>query len=478
MHLAVLPIDSRPCNTQFVHELVRWAGAECVMPPAEAMDDFHRPAPYAGTRRFLETELPLCDAAVISLDHWCFGGLLASRDDQVTTEEALSRVADLRALLRAHPDVPVYMSSIIMRSSISTLSFRDLDAYYAMTEYSVASDRFERFALPEDLEKAENARKRIPTDVLEKVFRVRRRNLQVNLAAIDLAAEGLVRSVSLLQEDSQLFGLHKKDQRALLERITQTGTNRVYLRNGADEAGCVSALEALWAGRAPLPVQILYLGAEDFVAPFEDRPFRENMESACREIGLVRSDNSPVIICVCCPPESAAPEQPVSPAMLKSYAQRVSALLEEGRQIYLLDLTRANGGTRELIGAVKDPGRLCGYSAWNTASNSMGTLLAQVLSDKLHGGTNRPFFCERLLDDLIYQETIRPEVQKLLSDLGEDVFSLKDKSRAESLLRTLYSRELPGLWPLETLPHYTVSLPWSRTFEVRADVLPEEEDWP
>ncbi len=473
MRLAVLPVDSRPCNTQFVHELVRWAGAECVMPPAEAMDDFHRPAPYAMTRRFLETELPLCDAAVISLDHWCFGGLLASRDDQVTTEEALSRVADLRALLRAHPDLPVYMSSIIMRSSISTLSLRDLDAYYAMTEYSVASDRFERFALPEDREKAENARKRIPEDVLDRVFRVRERNLQVNLASVDLAAEGLVRSVSLLQEDSQLFGLHKKDQRALLQKISETGTDRVYLRNGADEAGCVSALEALWTGRAPLPVQILYLGAEDFVAPFEDRPFRENMESACREIGLVQSESSPVVICVCCPQSSGPEEHPVPTACLQDYAQHVSALLEDGRQVYLLDLTRANGGTRELIGAVKDPGRLCGYSAWNTASNSMGTLLAQVLSDALHGGANRPFFCERLLDDLIYQETIRPEVQKLLSDLGEDVFSLNDKSRAESLLRSVYNRELPGLCPLKTLPRYTVSLPWSRTFEVRADVLPE-----
>ena len=476
MRLAVLPIDSRPCNTQFVHELVRWAGAECVLPPAQAMDDFHRPAPYAMTRQFLETELSLCDAAVISLDHWCFGGLLASRDDKVTTEEALFRVADLTVLLRAHPDVPVYMSSIIMRSSISTLSFRDLDAYYAMTEYSVASDRFERFALPEDREKAENARKRIPTDVLDKVFRVRRRNLQVNLAAVDLAAEGLVRSVSLLQEDSQLFGLHKKDQRVLLDRINQTGTDRVYLRNGADEAGCVSALEALWAGRTPLPVQILFLGAEDFVAPFEDRPFQENMESACRELGLVRSESSPVVICVCCPPKADAPEQPVSPAVLNAYAQRVSALLEENRQVYLLDLTRANGGSRELIRSVKDPDRLCGYSAWNTASNSMGTLLAQVLSDTLHGRSNRAFYCERLLDDLIYQETLRPEVQKLLSDLGEDVFSLKDKPRAESLLRSLYDRELPGLWPLKTIPRYTVSLPWSRTFEVRADVLPEEED--
>ena len=200
------------------------------------------------------------------------------------------------------------------------------------------------------------------------------------------------------------------------------------------------------------------------------------MESACREIGLVRSESSPVVICVCCPPKADAPEQPVSPAVLNAYAQRVSALLEENRQVYLLDLTRANGGSRELIGSVKDPDRLCGYSAWNTASNSMGSLLAQVLSDTLHGRSNRAFYCERLLDDLIYQETLRPEVQKLLSDLGEDVFSLKDKPRAESLLRSLYDRELPGLWPLKTIPRYTVSLPWARTFEVRADVLPEEED--
>ena len=102
MRLAVLPIDSRPCNTQFVHELVRWAGAECVMPPAQAMDDFHRPAPYAMTRQFLETELSLCDAAVISLDHWCFGGLLASRDDQVTTEEALLILHSLTDSVSAH----------------------------------------------------------------------------------------------------------------------------------------------------------------------------------------------------------------------------------------------------------------------------------------------------------------------------------------------------------------------------------------
>lgn len=474
MRIAVLPIDSRPCNTQFVHRLVTWAGGECVLPSPDAMDNFRRPASYAESRRFLEQQLARCDAAVVSLDHWCFGSLLASREDQVTTEEALSRTAELKAILRAHPDVPVYMSTIVMRSSVSALSRNDLETFRAMTDYSVSSDRFEQFALPEDRERAENARLRLPPAILEKVLRVRKRNLQVSLAAVDLAAAGDVRSLSILQEDSQVYGLHRKDQRVLLQRIRETGVNNAYLRNGADEAGALSAARAMWADRPPLGVQILYLGQAGFTAPYEDRPFRENLESACREIGIAPSGNSPVVICVCCPPDGEQEEagSPVSPAYLKACAQCLDKLLEEGKQVYLLDIIRANGGTAALVSGMQHADLLSGYSAWNTASNSMGTLLAQVLTDALHGSSNRQYFQERLLDDLVYQETIRPELQSMLSAMGEDVLSLKNKEQAEEMLRSLYQKELPALWPLRQLPRYAVSLPWPRTFEVKAEAFP------
>lgn len=477
MRILVLPIDSRPCNTQFIHRMVTWAGGECILPPPEAMDDFRRPAPYEESKRFLAAELPRCDAAVISLDHWCYGSLLASREGEVTTEEALARAAELDALLECHPRVPVYMSTVVMRSSISTLSRQDLDAYRAMTDYSVYTDRYDRFSLPEDGEKAENAKKRIPPQILEKVLGVRQRNLRVNLAAVEMAAAGRVRSLSVLQEDSQVFGLHKKDQRAILRRMEETGTKNAYLRNGTDEAGALSAAKALWAGRPPLRARIVYLGKEDFTAPYEDRPFRENMESACREIGIQQTDKSDWVICVCCPEhgEQEEAEHPAAPEYLRDCAGRIDAMLARGKRVYLLDIVRANGGSMGLVSAMERADRLSGYSAWNTASNSMGTLLAQVMTDALRGENNARYFRERLLDDLIYQGAIREMLQSRLSAMGEDVYSLMDRDRAEGALRALYREQLPALWPLKDRPRYTVSLPWQRTFEIKAEILATEE---
>ena len=103
-------------------------------------------------------------------------------------------------------------------------------------------------------------------------------------------------------------------------------------------------------------------------------------------------------------------------------------------------------------------------------SNALGSLLAQILSDRLAGAPNRAFFQERLLDDLAYQGHIRALLNAALSARGEDVYALSDKAAAESLLRDLYRQELPALWPLKALPSYQVSLPWSRTFEVFAQV--------
>ena len=476
MRILCLPIDSRPCNTLFIRQLVSWAGAEAVLPRPEEMDVFRTPAPFAGSLAFLERELPRCDKAVISLDHWCFGSLIASRDDRVPEGEALERVEKLRDILSRYPGTPVYMSSVIMRSSISTLSRDDLDAYRAMTDYSVYSDRFARWGLAEDEERMARAKARIPAEVLERVLRVRERNLRVNLAAVDLAAEGRLAALSLLQEDSQVYGLPKKDQRVILERIREKNVQNVFLRNGTDEAGALSAAEALWAGREPLPADILYLGRGDFTAPYEDRPFRENMESACREVGIVPAPGSETVICVCCPEEGEQQEaqEARDSQAFSAYAQTIDRLAGEGRRVYLLDLIAANGGSTALVGRLKKADLLWGYSAWNTASNSMGTLLAQVITDAIRGERNLPYYRERLLDDLAYQSVIRKKLEEKIEALGDDPYNLADQPRAEALLRETFRRELPALWPLAAMPVYEARLPWSRTFEVSVRVEGED----
>ena len=467
MRILCLPIDSRPCNTQFIRRLTAWAGHELVLPRKEEMDDFRCPAPYAGSFAFIKRELPRCGAAVISLDHWCYGSLLASREDTVSEEEALERVETLKALLRDHREIPVYMSSVILRSTISAFSQKDMTAYQAMIDYSVACDRLERFGLTEDQVAMEKAEAMIPEKVLKKALAARRRNLRINLAAVDMAAEGLAASLSVLQEDCQLYGLPRKDQRAIEQRIRESGASNVFLRNGTDEAGALSAAAAIQAGREKLPVEIRYWGNADFIAPFEDRLFRENMERACREAGILSMDGSQTVICVCCPEEGS---QGASLPCQRQYAAWADGLVQDGKRVYLLDLIAPNGGSIGLVESLKEADGLWGYSAWNTASNAMGTMLSQVITDAQRGQPNLPYFQERLLDDWLYQSVIRPQLTEKLEAAGENIYDLADKQRAETLLRALYEKEVPVRWPLSSLPRCAVSLPWNRIFEAAVSV--------
>ncbi|MBR1820726.1 MAG: DUF4127 family protein [Clostridia bacterium] len=471
MRIVCLPIDSRPCNTQFVESLTQWGGGACVLPAPAEMDDFRRPAAFADSRAFLERELPQADAAVINLEHWCFGGLLASREYEVDEAEALNRVRALGALLRAYPDKPAYLSTIILRSSLSTLREEDVAVYRAMTAYSVHTARFARLGLPEDAAAVREAAGRIPPELLARTRAVRKRNLAVNLAAVELAAEGLTASLSVLQEDTQTEGLPRWDQETILAKMRVANVRNVFLRNGADEAGALGAAQALRRGRPALPVTFRWLGRADFVAPYEDRPFRENLESACAELGIQMAEDAETVVMVCCPEagEQAESDVPVSEGHLRAIAQAVDAQIAAGRRVYLLDVMRANGGVFQLMGMLAEPDRLWGYSAWNTASNAMGTLLAQLATDHLRGAPNRRFLAERLLDDWLYQGRLRGVLTARLERAGEDIYCLKDKGRAEEALRALYEAELPARWPLKTLPACRVSLPWPRLFEIRAE---------
>ena len=162
--------------------------------------------------------------------------------------------------------------------------------------------------------------------------------------------------------------------------------------------------------------------------------------------------------------------QGASLSQQKQYASWADALVREGKRVYLLDLIVPNGGSTGLVESLKEANGLWGYSAWNTASNSMGTMLSQVITDALRGQPNRAFFQERLLDDWLYQTVIRPQLTEKLEAAEENIYDLADKQRAETLLRSLYEKELPARWPLSVLPRYTVSLPWNRIFETSVSV--------
>ena len=106
---------------------------------------------------------------------------------------------------------------------------------------------------------------------------------------------------------------------------------------------------------------------------------------------------------------------------------------------------------------------LAGYSAWNTASNSLGVLLAQIRSGKVGG----IFLKRALLDDYLYQTVIRSEFTSLV----DDRWNIKDKKHAGSILQNLFKKHEEKLFRMYgEIFSYTVALRWNRTFEIEVEV--------
>lgn len=477
MKVLYLPLDSRPCNAVFPVQMARWAGAECMVPPPEVMDYFTTPADWSGVRGFLEGRFAEADALVVSVDQLCFGGLLASREAAVALPEALSRLELLEKLHRAHPEKPIHAFSVIIRSTISTLRLSDLEVYRAVTAYSEYSDRYAVMHQEADRQRLEEAEKKIPPERLKQVMDIRRRNHRVNLRCLEWRKEGVLSSLSLLMEDSQPYGFHRREQRTLMMRME--GTRDTFLHNGTDEGGCVSMAKAI--SREELPLQVRWLGRDDgkFIAKFEDRPFIQNVRDNMIYLGLRSAEEADRVLVITVPPEGQQGDchdgaEDVCPEeILLAMAEEVNRLIAAGKQVYLLDELCANGGSPKLLSAVNAEG-LAGYAAWNSATNAMGTILAQIVTDALAGKPNLRFRNERFMDDMLYESIIRGEMDRELRAAGEDPYCLSDKAPVEKRVNEIYRRlgedpAFAGVFrAIRQGGEGRMTLPWPRTFECQA----------
>lgn len=479
MRVAYLPLDSRPCNAKFPVSLLQAAGIPCQTPNPQDMDCYTQPSNHARIRAFLSQAAQQADVLLISTDQLVYGSLLASRADTLPEPEALARLSLLTTLKAEHPALRIVAFSVVMRASISTLKAADLVHYDAFTAYSQAAHRAQETG---DTSQADQIRAQIPADLLAHYHRVRKRNHAVNRACISLAAQGALETLLLLQEDAQPYGFHRMEQQALQQDITRLNCARqVTLHNGTDEGGCLCAAKI--AGN-PLRLHVRAIGNADlsFVAKYEDRPFRANIESHCAFAGisLVPRDEAEAILYVLTPTDAGQTDVPrpeaIPPSTRATLALGVAELADALRgnlPVALLDVCYANGGALPFMEALAhhiSPLRLAGYAAWNTASNALGTVLAQLALAR-DSQQNTRFTAERLLDDLLYESDIRFRLRDALEAMGEDPLGLRDKPQADHILGDLM-REAAHQSPVFAGTNITAdyALPWPRTFEIDVTV--------
>ena len=490
MKLVILPLDSRPCTREFPAQLAQSAGISAFVPPLEVMDWYRTPSDFCRIAAWLEEACAGAGALICSLDQLAYGGLLASRCMEVPETQALRRAAFLRRLKQKYPALDIYLSSVIMRTTVSTLKQEDQVWWEKVALYSQLA------AQPgcEAARRLAQLEAQIPSHVLQTFLAARGRNHQVNREAVALLAEGIVKQVCFLQEDSAPQGMHRAEQQQLQALAEAQGVSeQVSIHCGTDECACalVGCLAAQrQAGGPALRLYVEWLAGDmQFTARYEDRPFAENLDAylkTCRIMRVQSPKDAQAVLAVYAPsgPQmdlAMAPEDAVcayTPGQLGNIAERLQALMDTGLPTGLLDVYHANGGESSLLRLAAQNGllaRLAAYAGWNTACNSLGTILGQLLA----AGTGASpaalaaFTQERLLDDWVYQAIVRPRWNRELRAAGTDIWVLQDVPGANARLQQLM--ELTPETRLVCSRPFRAQLCWPRTFEASITICKEGE---
>ena len=480
MKIALLPLDSRPCNYDFPQKIASLRGVRISVPPKNIMDFFKTPSRHKAVRLWLQKEAEQSDILILSVEQLIFGGLVASRSNAKTQSDIENDFAFIEALKKKNPRLRIFAFTILMRTTVSTLDAESKRWWEKIAEYSKLVYEYKR-SEPSDAKlktQIDRIVTEIPAEVLDAFLAARKKNHRVNMRCIEFVSRNIFEKLLILQEDCSSSGLQIDEQKRMEAEIREKKLGgKVFLHNGTDEAATELVSTAV-SNFAPATLAIEWLSDNiSFTAKYEDRPFIENLYSHVHACGIHIRKNAKCRLFIL-PPKNVQGDWCSDVQKTDAYsageydrmAEKIAAAIKDGKSCYLLDLAYANGGDVSFLktAALKtELLSLCGYAAWNTASNSLGTILAQIIASKgRNSSENWRFTAERLLDDLLYQGLVRQELGALLAEKRDDPWCLENPADAHSMLAVLFGKQrmLHDVFG-KSVPEFTAELPWPRIFE-------------
>jgi hypothetical protein len=497
----LVPLDDRPCTRDFPGQLAPLVGWSLERPPDVLLGSYTRGGAPDALIDWLAERADSARSAILSLDMLVFGGLVASRAYGVDADTAKSRLDRIAPLVHG-ADV----FSIVMRVPPFCTSDEDRRFSDRLLELSRSLARAGGRPGPLARFRLAALERRIPAEFLARYRAARARNHMVNRTALEWARRGTAAFVLIGMDDSKTEGFNVSERDAL---IPQLAAGRSDLLPGADEiALLLLARRALQeAGRFPrlaVGYSPPHLGAR--VTRYEDRPVAALIEAHARVLGveLAEAKDADVHLFVHGPSrgqqEAATQLLPCRPgARHRSFARQVAEVVERGGLAAVADLGYANGGDRALLAALGEAvelPRLAAFAAWNTAGNTIGTVLAHaalrwlsrrsaVLSEESRRQSQEAtaahlrFLLERFLDDTLYQAGLRNEIGLRLTLERANIYDLKERHREveatvarqmETQAQAFFSRHFEG----RTVDGLRINgplslhtrLPWPRIFEL------------
>jgi hypothetical protein len=497
----LVPLDDRPAASQMPAMLGAIAGVQVDTPPRSMLGFFDQPGSPEDILAWLRTpgRLAQYDAVILSTDMMAFGGLIASRSSSTPYELARRRLYALWSLRQTVPDVPFYAFSSVMRlaptATRETAAWRLLLARHAevKAQHRLRPTAATRSSL-RDLES------RLPLWEIDRYEFSRQRNLQLSKDLVQMTGLGVFEATAFGQDDASPMGPHLTEVAEILKLAQETGAgSKVAFLQGIDQVASVLLARAI-VEKAKLKLVLRPEFSDPLassrIAAYESVPisesFRRQVETAGGQVGTTWSH---VVLAINTPGSTA--EQ------VTSLFARIDRIGQMGRPVALADINLGKTGTPDdrLIGHLTRPGelmKLIGFAGWNTAANTMGTVVpaAMIHEAAIRMNVNpmerslklRTFLLHRFISDWHYHRFTRPLAYQMIDQTPgatreeleplqwQAVTSLVQTDLAaraqESFQRLLSGTTIKAderAYQITGLEDLTIRLPWPRAYEVEVD---------
>lgn len=480
--IVFVPLDSRPCNTTWLQKFSKRSKLDLVMYPQNLCGSLYERSNQLAIMAFMINETKDADYLLVSLDSYCSGGLVQSRLGDFDVEATKKMMDVFKKIKLQNPDIKIYAFDTLMRTTVTSYGYETAILWRQINMYSKLKGSLD-IKYDEHIEKEllELIKEINPND-LKRYIGARVKKFAMNEFYIDLVNENIIDYLTIIQEDAVSNGIQIIEQKKLFEKIAKLNLNdKIKLYNGTDEAA--STLFAKIIAEAYKLKPKMYVESNNHqvlneIFPFEDRPFKTNLDNLFDVIGITYASecDSDFVLAIFADDStrniSLNDTKPVVLAeseMLAGFAKRVNKLIRLGNNVAFLDLSFPNGGNDDLLKRL-DYLDLKAYSAWNTATNSTGSLLCDMLC-VLIGDTSKTFLKERIMDDCIYQYIVRRKINEYLLRENINMFNLG--ACGDDILSKVRS-EMEKYKDV-VKADFDINLPWNRTFEIEINVRDKNE---
>lgn len=506
--LILISLDTRPPCQKMVVDAGKMAGVQIITPPSEIMDYYTKEGDTKKIQKWLIDNIDKSDGVIVSIDQLLHGGLLASRESGTKQDESQILLKFMRDLKTKAKDKPIYAFNVLPRITPPPTLESDSKK---MIKISRLIDEISIFENEDDIKLLADLKEDIKQEDLDIYLDLFRRNTALNKELINLAKEGIITKLVIGQDDGEDFGIPNMEKKSLVNYVHSLGISNdvVMITKGADEVA-LSLLANFVQTKTNYQPKV-YVEYNDEKVMRTVMPFMAGSVGSTVEEKLVMANakkvNSPqeagLILYVFIGNDENMSTQRQSALKIKKY-------LEQGKKVALVDLSKHFSANEVLFPTLLKENvpinELTSYAGWNTASNSIGTALANAViykairptfnttNDMLAVEYNRlNINYERFLEDYYYLKEVIDVMNITLKNHGyENVNDLdmehnyiwmnkllqSDMQKRANQLNNSEVFKMPfkvqtpeGVFDL-TIRNLQVDVffPWPRTFEVYLDV--------